>query len=104
MHGAQTKPAGVFRKTAESFYAGANTLPQKYFISSNVFAEEQDKIFSKHWMLVGHHSEIPQAGDYLVAKVAGENLIIVRDKSGEIHAFHNLCRHRGRRLIEERNG
>src|SRR5438093_7099921 len=94
----------AFRKTAETFTPNAKTLPQRYFVSSEIFAREQEKIFSKQWVLVGHQSEIAKAGDYFVAEVAIESLIIVRDKGGEVHGFYNVCRHRGTRLCEDRNG
>ena len=100
----QTKAVPTFRKTAETFAAGAKTLPQRYFVSSEVFAEEQEKIFSKQWVLVGHQSKLPKPGDYFVAEVASESLIIVRDKGGEVHGFYNVCRHRGTRLREDKNG
>jgi glycine betaine catabolism A len=100
----QTKEVSTFRKTAEPFQAGAKALPQRYFISPGVFAEEQEKIFSRQWLLVGHESRIAHAGDYLISKVVDESLIVVRDKRGEIHGFYNVCRHRGSRLIENRNG
>src|SRR5438552_14394944 len=94
----------AFRKTAETLQAGAKTLPQRYFVSPAVFAEEQEKVFSKQWVLVGQQSQIAKSGDYFTAEVAGESLIIVRDKRGEIHGFYNVCRHRGSRLIENRKG
>src|SRR5437762_160815 len=94
----------AFGKTAETFYARAKTLPQRYFVSPEIFAQEQEKIFSAQWVLVGHQSQLAEAGDYFLSDVAGESLIIVRDKRGEIHGFYNVCRHRGSRLIESRNG
>ena len=94
----------AFRKTAETFAAGAKTLEQKYFVSPQIFAEEQEKIFSRQWVLVGHQSQIAQAGYYFTAEIAGESLIIVRDKRAAIRGFYNVCRHRGSRLIENRNG
>src|SRR5436309_6371416 len=94
----------AFGKTAETFYARAKTLPQRYFVSPEIFAQEQEKIFSAQWVLVGHQSQLAEAGDYFVAEVAGESLIIVRDKGGELHGFYNVCRHRGTRLREDRNG
>jgi glycine betaine catabolism A len=100
----QTIATPVFRKTAETFAAGAKTLAQQYFVSPEVFAEEQDRIFSKQWVLVGHQSQLAEAGDYFVAEVASESLIIVRDKGGELQGFYNVCRHRGTRLREDRNG
>jgi Rieske 2Fe-2S family protein len=99
---AQVPP--IFRKTAETFAAGAKTLEQKYFVSPQIFAEEQQKIFSRQWVLVGHQSQIAQAGDYFTAEIAGESLIIVRDKRDAIRGLYNVCRHRGSRLIENRNG
>jgi len=94
----------AFRKTADTFASGAKTLPQRYFVSSEIFAEEREKIFSRQWVLVGHQSQIAKAGDYLVQDVAGESLIIVRAKSGEVHGFYNVCRHRGTRLKEDACG
>ncbi len=100
----QTKAVPTFRKTAETFAAGAKTLPQRYFVSPDVFEQEQEKIFSKQWVLVGHQSQIATPGDYFVQDVIGESLIVIRDKSGEIHGFFNVCRHRGTRLKEEACG
>ncbi len=68
------------------------------------FAEEQEKIFSRQWVLVGHQSQIEKPGDYFVQDVIGESLIVIRDKSGEIHGFFNVCRHRGTQLKEEACG
>src|SRR5919106_2299790 len=108
----QTNTAPLFRRTAETFAAGAKSLPQKYFVSAEVFAQEQATIFSRHWLLVGHQSQIAQPGDYFLLSVPPssdygaieESLIVIRDKSGEIHGFFNVCRHRGTRLCEEKNG
>ena len=127
MHAAPTKPP-AFRKTTETFTAGAKTLAQRYFVSPEIFAQEQSKIFSKQWILVGHQSQIPNAGDYFSSEVAGESLIVVRDHSStrepagaerpgraarsvdereasqSIRGFYNVCRHRGTRLREDQTG
>jgi len=100
----QTTVAPAFRKTTETFTAGAKTLPQQYFVSPEVFAREQEKIFSRQWVCAGHQSEIVKAGDYFVREVAGESLIILRDKGGKLRGFYNVCRHRGTRLREDRAG
>jgi Rieske 2Fe-2S family protein len=99
---AATRPA--FRKTAETFTSGVKTLPQRYFVSPEIFAKEQEKIFSRQWVLVGHQSEIARAGDYFVREVAGESLIIVRDQASGVRGFYNVCRHRGTRLCEDMAG
>ncbi len=99
-----TTPARAFRRTVESFSAGAKTLPQPYFVSAEVFAKEQATIFSAEWVYVGHQSQIAASGDYFVQEVAGESLIVVRDQQGTIRGFYNVCRHRGTRLCEEPRG
>lgn len=98
----ETRP--TLRKTTETLISGAKTLPQEYFVSTDVFGDEQQKIFARQWVLVGHQSQIAAAGDYIVAEVADESLIVLRDKSGEIRGFYNVCRHRGTRLCEEQSG
>ncbi|MBA3883891.1 MAG: ring-hydroxylating oxygenase subunit alpha, partial [Chthoniobacterales bacterium] len=65
-----TTPAPAFRRTVESFSAGAKTLPQRYFVSAEVFAKEQATIFSAEWVYVGHQSQIAASGDYFVQEVA----------------------------------
>jgi Rieske 2Fe-2S family protein len=94
----------AFRKTARTQSPGAKSLPQKYFVSADIFAQEQAGIFAKEWLLVGHQSQIPDAGDYIVQQVIGESLIVIRDKSRQIHGFFNVCRHRGTRLKEQACG
>ncbi len=94
----------TFRKTAETFMAGEKTLPQRYFVSPEIFTKEQKIIFSTRWVCVGHQSQITKPGDYFTAKVVDESLIIVRDKGGELRSFYNVCRHRGTRLREDQNG
>ena len=79
-------------------------MPQKYFVSPGIFAKEQAEIFAKQWLLVGHQSQIPKPGDYFVAPVADESLIIVRDQGSTIRGFYNVCRHRGTRLKEDACG
>ncbi len=96
--------ATAFRKTVETFTAGARTLPQRYFLSPEIFAEERAKIFARQWVCVGHQSQLARAGDYFVQEVAGESLVVVRDQTGAVHGFYNVCRHRGTRLCEVASG
>ncbi|MDQ3199662.1 MAG: aromatic ring-hydroxylating dioxygenase subunit alpha, partial [Verrucomicrobiota bacterium] len=94
----------AFRKTTETFTAGAQTLPQRYFVSPEVFAQEQARIFVQHWVCVGHQSQLVRAGDFFVSEVSGESLVIVRDKSDQVRGYFNVCRHRGTRLCEDATG
>src|SRR6266542_62640 len=100
----ETKPASTGRRARPTFEATAQTWQPHNLVSQEIFAREREKIFSNHWVLVGHQNQIAKSVDYFTAEVAGESLIIVRDKCGEIHSFYNVCRHRGARLIENTNG
>ena len=101
---AKTQGAPPLEKAMEPYAAGAKSLPQKYFVSPDIFTKEQAEIFSKEWLLVGHQSQIPDAGDYIVQRVNHESLFVIRDRGAKIHGFFNVCRHRGSRLIEDNCG
>ena len=101
---AKTQGAPPLEKAMEPYTAGAKSLPQKYFVSPDIFTKEQAEIFSKEWLLVGHQSQIPDAGDYIVQRVNHESLFVIRDRGAKIHGFFNVCRHRGSRLIEDNCG
>jgi Rieske 2Fe-2S family protein len=94
----------AFPKTADTIAGGARTLPQRYFVAPEVFEEEREKIFARQWVLVGHQSEVAKPGDFFVAEVAGESLIVTRDRAQTVRGFYNVCRHRGTRLCEEERG
>ena len=65
----QTKDAPTFRKAAETFQARAKALPQRYFVSLEIFAQEQSEIFSRNWLLVGHKGQLKKSGDFFVIEV-----------------------------------
>ena len=74
------------------------------YTSKELFQLEIKVLFRRQWMLVGHQSDLPQPGDYLTFEVAGERAVVIRDGSGELRAFHNVCRHRGSRVVTARQG
>lgn len=94
----------TFLPTTRTYRAGAHTLPGRYYTLPDVFAAEREHIFSRRWICVGRASDVPERGDFLVADVADESIIVLRDRSGEVRAFYNVCRHRGTRLCEVPRG
>ena len=84
--------------------AEARTLAAKFYLSDDAFRAERERLFAREWICVGHASRIAKPGDYLLASVAGESLIVVRDESGAVHALYNVCRHCGTRLCEGGDG
>ncbi len=61
---------------------------------------EQERILRPSWQIVCHVNSIPQPGDYITLDIGPDSVIAVRDRGGEIRAFHNVCQHRGARLVE----
>jgi Rieske 2Fe-2S family protein len=80
------------------------TLPGAYYTSEAIHREEQDRIFARRWVCVGRASRVPAPGDYVLAEVAGESLIVVRGADGVVRSFYNVCRHRGTRVCEQPAG
>src|SRR5262245_41939032 len=94
----------TFLKTTESFIHGARTMPRRYYTSPDVYAEEAEQIFARSWLCVGRAASIVEPGAYLAHQSGDESVIVLRDKSGAVRAFHNVCRHRGTRLCEQSHG
>lgn len=75
-----------------------------YYWSEEQFREDLAKIFYGHWLFVAHECELPGAGDYVTFSIGRDSIILSRDKSGEIRAFFNSCRHRGSLLCDQPKG
>ncbi len=80
------------------------TLPQRYYTDPQIFREEMDRFYSQMWVYAGRESEIPRPGDYVLREIAGESIIVTRDSAGRVHAFFNVCRHRGTRICPNVEG
>jgi glycine betaine catabolism A len=63
-----------------------------------------ETFFFESWICAGRADQIPNAGDYFLREIAGESIIVVRDESGGVAAFYNVCRHRGTRLCSSAEG
>src|SRR5215510_6936333 len=94
----------AFLKTTETFAAGTLSLPGRYYTSEELFAAEQEAIFAKQWICVGRADAVEQPGDFFLARIAGENVIILRDEEGCVRAFYNVCRHRGTAICVGESG
>ncbi len=77
------------------------TLPAPFYLSPEIFEADMQVIFGQHWIYVGVEPDVPEAGDVMVVDIGKTSVAIVRDDDNEIRAFHNVCRHRGARLVHE---
>ncbi|MEA2779818.1 MAG: hypothetical protein QOK29_1362 [Rhodospirillaceae bacterium] len=80
------------------------TLPAWTYDNAEFLALEKEWIFLRSWQLVGHVSELGRPGDFLRFDLLGESAIVLRDETGELRAFHNVCRHRAFRLLSDPAG
>src|SRR5215468_4570396 len=94
----------TFHRTVASYRTGAQTMPREQYTSPSVLADDVERVFARHWNCVGRASRLAAPGDYVVREIAGESLIILRDRGGELRAFFNVCRHRGTRICRETSG
>ncbi len=74
--------------------ADAFALPASRYVGADADASDRRAVFARSWQLVAHRSRLDGVGDHVVADVAGVPLIVVRGEDGELHALHNVCRHR----------
>jgi glycine betaine catabolism A len=84
--------------------SGAKTLGASWYTSPDVFAQERESIFLLEWLCVGREEAVARPGDFFTTERAGESLIVTRDSAGTVHAFYNVCRHRGTRICERTSG
>jgi phenylpropionate dioxygenase-like ring-hydroxylating dioxygenase large terminal subunit len=79
-------------------------LPPWTYFNRELFQIEQDELFRRHWQLACHESDIPKDGDWTTFDIASERALIVRGKDNVVRAFHNVCRHRGSRVVAGESG
>jgi phenylpropionate dioxygenase-like ring-hydroxylating dioxygenase large terminal subunit len=62
---------------------------------------ELERVLRPSWQLVCHISNVPNAGDYLTFELGPDSIVVLRDREGVLRAYHNVCRHRAARLLEQ---
>jgi len=87
-------------ETADRSFADALAMPPDVYTSAEVLAVEQERLFRKEWICVGRASAIAEPGAYQTREIAGQPLIVLRDRSGSVRAFSNVCLHRMSVLLE----
>ena len=72
--------------------------------SEAIFQRERDQMFARLPAVAAHISELPNPGDFVKREIAGRSILVTRDAEGEVHAFLNICRHRGTQLVDDESG
>lgn len=76
-------------------------LPNAVYTSDALFEQECDRVFAGTWACVGRGSDAPNTGDVCPVDLMGLPLAMVRDGDGQLRVFHNVCSHRGNRLLAQ---
>jgi Rieske 2Fe-2S family protein len=74
------------------------TLTADAYLAQEVFDWELENIFRSTWVCVGRGDELVAPGQIRAIDVAGEGVLLARDREGALTAFSNVCRHRGHEL------
>ena len=81
-----------------------HSLDAPFYTSRAIHDLDLDVIFGRHWIYVGVEPDVPEPGDYMALELGNNAVVIVRDDDEGVRAFHNVCRHRGARLVNEKQG
>lgn len=77
----------------------ARTIPSQWYVDPGIHGLDQSEIFARNWQAIAHLSQLMNPGDCITASVADNPVIVVRGKDSQLHAFYNVCRHRGGPLM-----
>jgi nitrite reductase/ring-hydroxylating ferredoxin subunit len=73
-------------------------VDRRVFADPELYRLEQERVFARCWLYLGHETEIPNPGDFVCAYMGENPVLLCRDANGQIRAFLNMCRHRGNRV------
>ena len=77
-------------------------LPNECYTSEKYTKLERKKLFEDKWVVIGIGSSIPNKGDAIPFDLLGIPLILLRDKENKIRVFHNVCSHRGYKILQKK--
>jgi phenylpropionate dioxygenase-like ring-hydroxylating dioxygenase large terminal subunit len=86
--------------TPEIATSSHRALPAWVYGHPALTALEIERVLMPSWQIVCHVNSIPRPGDYQTFDLGPESVFVMREKDGSVRAFHNVCRHRGSRLLD----
>ncbi len=79
-------------------------IDPRIFTDEAIYEQELERVFARSWLLMGHETQIPNAGDFMTNYMGEDPVIVARQKNGDIRVFLNQCRHRGMRICRADGG
>ncbi|QWF78943.1 aromatic ring-hydroxylating oxygenase subunit alpha [Amycolatopsis sp. CA-230715] len=80
------------------------SLEAPFYTSREVFDLDLAAVWARNWIFVAAEGELPEPGDYVTTAIGPWSIIVVRDDDENVKALHNVCRHRGARILTEDRG
>ncbi|GAA2893422.1 MULTISPECIES: aromatic ring-hydroxylating oxygenase subunit alpha [Streptomyces] len=81
-----------------------HSLEAPFYVGEEFFGLDIEAVFARHWLFVATEAEVPEPGEYVTVALGPYSIIVVRDDDEDVRAFHNVCRHRGARILNEERG
>lgn len=79
-------------------------IPAGRYTDPEFAALEREELWRKSWLLAAHLDELPRPGCFKLWETAGQPIVLVHARSGEVNAFYNTCSHRGAPVVTEERG
>src|SRR5712691_8857021 len=79
-------------------------ISRRIFIEPEIYEREMQQIFARSWLYLCPDGQLPRPGDFFTSYMGEDPVLVVRDSDGKVHAFLNVCRHRGNRLCRADTG
>lgn len=102
--GAQVAQAWDKASIKALFDPATGWLDRRVLSDESLYQLELERIFARSWNFMCHESQLKAPGDYLISYIGEDQIIVVRDEDGEVHALLNTCRHRGNALCRAEQG
>ncbi|MGO9989350.1 MAG: aromatic ring-hydroxylating oxygenase subunit alpha [Steroidobacteraceae bacterium] len=93
-------PAAHLDTVSETKAKTAHALPAWVYNHAELTRLEIERVLKPSWQIVCHVNSIPKPGDYQTFDLGPESVIVLKDRDGSIRGYHNVCRHRGARLLD----
>ncbi|MEK7214826.1 MAG: Rieske 2Fe-2S domain-containing protein [Chloroflexota bacterium] len=80
-------------------------VDREVYVNETLYQQELEQIFGRCWLFIGHESQVPNPGDFVVTRMGEEEVILVRDRRDKkVRAFLNSCRHKGMKVCRNDDG
>ncbi len=92
------------RVTGKLVNADTGMISREIFVDQDIYQQEQEQVFARAWLFVGHEAQVSKPGDFFVSCMGEESVILCRDREGDVHVLLNSCMHRGMKVCRYDEG